>query len=196
MDPILLRGIERIVIVIGAVFFAFLGYKLFLKGKDSGPGKLEVQSDILRVIVSGQGPGLFFMAFGAIILVFSIVNGGAKVSESSSELKNVEAYQNAITELRNNIDQLDQSNKSKISLLLDKVEKAEAENRKIHDYILHKELRSELKMVAMPKYSNDELANQINDLRKEMMRQDTKLEKLSKTTSSTDFSTDTEKPAN
>lgn len=77
MDPLLLRGIERLVIVIGAIFIAFLGYRLFIHGKEKGKGNISVDSEVLKILVSGQGPGLFFMAFGSIVLCLAVLNGGA-----------------------------------------------------------------------------------------------------------------------
>jgi hypothetical protein len=40
MDPILLCGIERIFVVIGAIGFAYLGYRLYLFGVKKGRSHL------------------------------------------------------------------------------------------------------------------------------------------------------------
>jgi hypothetical protein len=101
IDPVLFRGTERIIVVLGAVFFAYLGYRLFLFGVDKGRGKLEVESEVFKVIFSGSGPGLFFMAFGSVVLIFSLFFGGAKTSSVSDlEKKGMLA---AISELNENI---------------------------------------------------------------------------------------------
>ena len=118
MDPILFRGIERLTIVAGAVFIAFLGFRLFIHGKERGRGELKVESDILKLVVSGQGPGLFFMVFGALILIFAVANGGASnkevekmVSEavyrfSESHLQSMDTPSKATKEILSGIDEI------------------------------------------------------------------------------------------
>jgi hypothetical protein len=66
------RGAERWMIVLGGVFFGYLGYKLFLYGVDQGHGKLNAENQFLKITFSGSGPGLFFMAFGALVLMISV----------------------------------------------------------------------------------------------------------------------------
>jgi hypothetical protein len=92
VDPGVLRTIERLFVCGGGIFIAFLGYRLFVKGIDSGPGKLQVNSSIAKFVLSGKGPGLFFMAFGSIILIVSLLYGGASettvVSVVPSKAKN------------------------------------------------------------------------------------------------------------
>ena len=70
------RGIERWMIILGGLIFAYLGYKLFLYGVDQGHGKLETENQFFKLTFSGSGPGLFFMAFGALILVSSVYSSG------------------------------------------------------------------------------------------------------------------------
>lgn len=77
MDPIIFRGIERLLIIIGGIFFGYLGYRLFVKGLTAGEGTLKYESRFMKVLFSGTGPGLFFMAFGAIVLMVAIAKGGA-----------------------------------------------------------------------------------------------------------------------
>lgn len=69
MDWIFYRGIERWLIVIGGLVFAYFGYKLYLYGVDKGMGKLQAENQFFKIALSGSGPGLFFMAFGAMILM-------------------------------------------------------------------------------------------------------------------------------
>ena len=84
MDAVTFRGLERLIIVIGAIVFAYLGYRLFLAGIDKGPGKLEAQTRFYKFVFSGVGPGLFFMAFGAVVLVTALFTGGATSLQSDS----------------------------------------------------------------------------------------------------------------
>lgn len=76
MEIFFYRGVERLIICLGGIFFGYLGYKLFLAGLTAGDSKLNVESKTMKIILSGTGPGLFFMAFGAIILLTAILKGG------------------------------------------------------------------------------------------------------------------------
>lgn len=71
------RGIERLIIVLCGMIFAYLGYKLFVYGVDTGNGKLETESPLFKLTFSGSGPGLFFMAFGGLILLHSMFSNVA-----------------------------------------------------------------------------------------------------------------------
>lgn len=72
MDLLALRTIERIVVEVCAVFVIYLGYRLYVRGLDKGDYKVASSSRLLSVAVSGTGPGLAFMAMGAMILVAGI----------------------------------------------------------------------------------------------------------------------------
>lgn len=86
MEATIFRGIERLLIAFGAVFLCYLGYKLFMNGLDKGTGKLQFKSKFMEVVFSGTGPGLFFMAFGAIIMLTLILNGTTFV-EGTNEIR-------------------------------------------------------------------------------------------------------------
>jgi hypothetical protein len=66
------------------MFFGYLGYRLFDKGLTVGESNLKFETKAMKVIFSGTGPGLFFMAFGAIVLLEAIIIGGVSVKESST----------------------------------------------------------------------------------------------------------------
>jgi len=72
VDPLVLRAIERFMIVGGAIIFGFFGFGLFSRGIEKGHNKLAAESRWFKIVFSGTGPGLFFMAFGAIILVTAL----------------------------------------------------------------------------------------------------------------------------
>ncbi len=76
------RGIERWMVVLGAVVFGYLGYKLFLYGVDQGHGKLDAENQFFKITFSGSGPGLFFMVFGALILMSSVYSTGTLTHNS------------------------------------------------------------------------------------------------------------------
>jgi len=81
MDPILFRSIERIVIAVGGIIFAYLGYRLYRHGITEGASKIKIESRWWKLLLSGTGPGLIFMLFGTIILVAGLYLGGIEVAE-------------------------------------------------------------------------------------------------------------------
>lgn len=85
MNPINFRGVERIIIALGGIFFGYLGYRLFLKGLTAGDGNLQLESETMKLIFTGTGPGLFFMVFGALVLVVCIIKGGVTKKETINE---------------------------------------------------------------------------------------------------------------
>ena len=72
MDPVMFRGIERLLIVVGGIFLAYLGYRLFTRGIAEGASKLDVKTAWAKVVFSGTGPGLIFMLAGTGILIAAI----------------------------------------------------------------------------------------------------------------------------
>jgi hypothetical protein len=83
-NPLLMRGIERVLIVCVAALFAYLGFRLFALGHTSGPGKLQAKTKLGEVILSGTGPGLFFMAFGGLVLLGAVFHGDTRYSEKTT----------------------------------------------------------------------------------------------------------------
>lgn len=59
------RMMERSLIVIGGITAIYLGYKLFVLGIDSAQG----EASAFGIQLKNFGPGLFFAALGAVILV-------------------------------------------------------------------------------------------------------------------------------
>jgi hypothetical protein len=84
-EPIVWRGVERLGIIVGAIFFGWLGFQLYKLGLSSGASKLDVKSPLIRFAMSGTGPGLLFMAFGALVLIFSLATGGAHLERKSNQ---------------------------------------------------------------------------------------------------------------
>ena len=78
MDPIALRGIERILITCGGIIFGYLGYRLFLLGIEKGTSSVTTESKFFKLVFTGTAPGLFFMFAGACILMTALVFGGAE----------------------------------------------------------------------------------------------------------------------
>lgn len=61
----LLRMLERSLIVVGGILAIYLGYKLFVLGIDKSQGAASA----FGIELKNFGPGLFFAALGAVILV-------------------------------------------------------------------------------------------------------------------------------
>ena len=61
----ILRMVERSLIVAGGILSIYLGYKLFVLGIDKSQG----QASAFGVELKNFGPGLFFAALGAVVLV-------------------------------------------------------------------------------------------------------------------------------
>lgn len=80
-DPIIFRGIERILIVLVAGLFGWLGYKLYLRGHDQGRTNLKMRSGPMNFLLSGVGPGLAFMGLAAAVLIYSLITGRARTTE-------------------------------------------------------------------------------------------------------------------
>ena len=76
--PLIFHGIERIIIAIGGIGFGAFGYRLFVRGISQGKGKLQFKSPVAKIVFSGTGPGLFFMAFGAIVLLIALLKGSVQ----------------------------------------------------------------------------------------------------------------------
>ena len=87
-DVAFLRGVQLIFIILAGILFVFLGYKLFHYGVDKGRSKLRVKSEIYKLIFSGSGPGLLFMIFGGLVVIYSIYMLGipTKISNLQNEL--------------------------------------------------------------------------------------------------------------
>jgi hypothetical protein len=73
MDILLMRGIERLVIVLIGGMAIYLGYRLFLavKAEAAGEAKITLPHDV-TVMVSRVGPGVFFALFGSLVVVASL----------------------------------------------------------------------------------------------------------------------------
>lgn len=80
-NPFFLRGSERLAIVLTGGFLSYLGYSLFRFGVLTGQSRLTAETRTYKLIFSGTGPGLFFMAFGSLILLAALFTGGAKKLE-------------------------------------------------------------------------------------------------------------------
>lgn len=82
MDPVIvtivMRSIERLMVVAGASIAIWCGYRLFLAmpSRERGAGKLELPGGV-SIHVSRVGPGVFFTLFGATILGLSLHYGVA-----------------------------------------------------------------------------------------------------------------------
>ena len=89
MEAIDWRGLERLIIIIGAIFFVYLGYKLYKFGLSEGVSKLKFESKFLNLALSGVGPGLFFIGLASLTLFLALIKGGAESSTYGSTLNDI-----------------------------------------------------------------------------------------------------------
>ncbi len=59
---------------VGGMFCIYLGYKLFTKGVREHRGELKAKIRFVEIMFTGVGPGLFFMAFGALVLMVALIS--------------------------------------------------------------------------------------------------------------------------
>jgi len=71
-DKFVFNGIAALA-ACGGIFCIYLGYRLFTKGINKGPGKMTGSAKWIKFALTGAGPGLFFMAFGAFILLVALL---------------------------------------------------------------------------------------------------------------------------
>lgn len=69
MDPIVLRSIERILVVLFGGLSIYCGYRTFLLIPNSrdAEGRIELPGDI-SIFITRVGPGIFFALFGALVV--------------------------------------------------------------------------------------------------------------------------------
>lgn len=80
---VLFRGLERLVIVAGAITSLYLGYRLFVSGFDSEQSA-EASGRGFTIRLMKVGPGVFFALFGTIVMT-SVVLANINVTQLSSE---------------------------------------------------------------------------------------------------------------
>ena len=73
MDILLMRGIERLAIVLIGGMAIYLGYRLVLavRAEAEGEARITLPHDV-TVMVSRVGPGVFFALFGSIVVIASL----------------------------------------------------------------------------------------------------------------------------
>ena len=72
---ILLRMIERLMVVGFGGMAIFLGYRLFFHLPHQTGQNGEIELPGVKVVLSRVGPGVFFLAFGALILITNLYRG-------------------------------------------------------------------------------------------------------------------------
>jgi hypothetical protein len=67
-----MHGVERIVAVLLGGLAVFYGYKLFLTLPTKTESNGEIKLPGMSVVLAKAGPGLFFVAFGALVIITSL----------------------------------------------------------------------------------------------------------------------------
>jgi hypothetical protein len=73
LAAVVMRHLERLVVVVAGMQAIWLGYRLFIAMPNSarGDGKIELPGGI-SIFISRVGPGVFFALFGALVLGYSL----------------------------------------------------------------------------------------------------------------------------
>ncbi|MGH7901241.1 MAG: hypothetical protein ACRENZ_05830, partial [Thermodesulfobacteriota bacterium] len=73
---IILRELERIIVVVSGALSIYLGYRLFLVNpeRDESTGRFKLPGGI-SIYMTRVGPGVFFTLFGAAVIAFSLKQG-------------------------------------------------------------------------------------------------------------------------
>jgi hypothetical protein len=74
-NPVMWRALEWSLMVAGGIVLAIIGYRLFLFGL-FGTTKDGRGLSALKRVMLGGGPGLFFLGFGAMVLITAVGKGG------------------------------------------------------------------------------------------------------------------------
>jgi regulator of replication initiation timing len=77
-DPAFWKAIERVLLVIAGIYLGFLGYKLFLLGITTGKTASDARARVSTTIVSGVGPGLFFIVVAGLVVSVVSLTGGTQ----------------------------------------------------------------------------------------------------------------------
>ncbi|MBB3192378.1 hypothetical protein [Halomonas cerina] len=102
MDPVTLRALERILVVLFAGMAIYLGYRLFLAvptQRDS-EGRLTLPGGI-QVVLNRAAPGLFFALFGSVALALSLHSAIQATSSSvaaSQAPRELASYRGLVTQ--------------------------------------------------------------------------------------------------
>lgn len=162
-DVFLYRGMERLLVVVGGLFFGYLGYKLFIFGVNEGNGKLETESQLFKLTFSGSGPGLFFMAFGALVLVFSIFSSATATQEVNTDVSQQLTKGEAETQSKAKTTNTDSAH---ASLTANKLQYSNDANAGACDKIRFADLGSDTLWAYQNAIAGSKAENQLRDLAK------------------------------
>ncbi len=92
---LVLRMLERLLVVSFGGLSIYLGYKLFFHLPDSAEqeGKLDIPG--LKIVLTKVGPGIFFLAFGAIILFHNLDSQIKQTSTANSNHTSIQSFAGA-----------------------------------------------------------------------------------------------------
>ena len=164
-DPVFLRGIERILLVVAGAYLGYLGYKLFLYGIASGRSAPSPQSHIVTALYSGAAPGLFFMLVaGLVVIVVSFTSGpqqpGARIRTGPVSMTRT----NDRTELLKQIALLQENDKLHQTMIQDlKLQLASARTSNTMERTVVEQMQQSVNAAA-PNVDVNALARQIREL--------------------------------
>jgi len=80
-NPVMWRALERLLMVAGGIVLGIIGYRLFIFGMTKGRNDLSA----VKLAMFSTGPGLFFMGFGATVLITAWLKGGVTSQSIKAE---------------------------------------------------------------------------------------------------------------
>jgi hypothetical protein len=82
---------------LGGLLSVYLGYRLFMAGMTAGDGKLDSSAAGIRILLSGQGPGLFFMALGVFAMVAAALSARKAIASDPEQPGKPDVAPNDVT---------------------------------------------------------------------------------------------------
>ncbi len=65
----------KIMSLLVGLMFAYMGYKLFMAGVWGNAGDMDAQLKDFKLVLKKAAPGTFFVAFGTVVIGFTIFKG-------------------------------------------------------------------------------------------------------------------------
>jgi hypothetical protein len=100
----------KIVSLLVGLFFAYMGYRLFMAGVWGQAGELDAQFGNNKILLKKGAPGTFFALFGTVIVAFTIWRGLDISTTTTTELNSLnKVSQSSLSKPDNNIPEIPES---------------------------------------------------------------------------------------
>jgi hypothetical protein len=110
MTEIIALLLYKVVSLLVGLFFAYMGYRLFMAGVWGQAGELDAQFGNNKILLKKGAPGTFFALFGTVIIAFTIWRGlDLSTTNTTTELKSNKVSQSSLSEPENSIPEIPES---------------------------------------------------------------------------------------